>query len=306
RWPPGTVESSTYSGTPGTTSGRSALDTPKPIVPVTTLPGGPDRAGNTASTGHPLATVCHADPGGAAGNAYVTPPLKVWRTSKSEGPQSCSGSTLKEGNTGIVSFEMLSIECANVYEASACKPLESRWTYFTCSASYRECPWLVMSVNCWNCGVGSSSCSCRSSRRPRAPIRHRHRACRSQRLLDGDIPLMGVRQLEVGIRGREKVHRRARCDGRWRQQSGIRRERDTQEQPPRRERERRGQLVRDGAGAEIAEHAPPASQHRLTASALAQAIRRAKARCDVVVRRLVHRRTGRGQRKRRRICARQR
>src|SRR4030095_810838 len=121
---------------PGTTSGRSAFDTPKAVVPVNTLTGSAERAVKIVSTDHRLRIALHTGPSDGDGIAQVRPPRSVWRTSKSAGPQSTSGSTLTAGNAGIVSFEVLSLEFASVYETSACKPLDNRRVYLTCSALY--------------------------------------------------------------------------------------------------------------------------------------------------------------------------
>src|SRR5262245_25410058 len=115
-------------------SGRSAFDTPNAAVPVSTFTGAAERATNTLSIDHPLA---RARTTGLAvvgdGIANVIPPLNVWRTSKSDGPQSCSGSTLNDGSVNVTSLEALSLESANVYDTIACQPFESRRVYLACS-----------------------------------------------------------------------------------------------------------------------------------------------------------------------------
>src|SRR5262245_26411363 len=115
---------------------------------------------------HPLDRMRHAGGDPPPGIAYVTPAPKVCLTSKSEGPQSCSGSILYDGIEGMTSLEMLSIDSANVYESSACRPLDSRRANFNWSASYSEWPGLVPSEIVPNRGFGLTSRSCRNSRWP--------------------------------------------------------------------------------------------------------------------------------------------
>src|SRR5262245_19100009 len=69
----------------------------------------------------------------------------------------------------MASVEILSNECASVYDARTCKPLDRRRSYLICSASYFECPSFVPRFTIWNCGVGLNSRSWTSSRRPSAP-----------------------------------------------------------------------------------------------------------------------------------------
>src|SRR5262249_21732531 len=127
RLPPAFVGSLRYKGTPDTKSGRVMNLIPNSGgVFATRSTGVAVRALKIASNDQ-LPRNLPAKPDSAGlGMSYVRAPEKPCRTSKSDGPRSILGFSSSVGTVRVDSKDAISIECAHVYEASACRPRDKR------------------------------------------------------------------------------------------------------------------------------------------------------------------------------------